>query len=384
MAIHCLPAGGAEKFFTTLACALAPRHELHCYIPCRQGMDAGMMKRLAGIPVKSIPLFNDFGYKVFFKLRQMIMARFPSIDIEARVHAFVLRRLRRRWPFDVVNTHLFYATRFCCETFAEDSVPIIESDHGHYAFLEAKDMPQARSIFGRLNTLVCPSSANLEFSRRFPWNDKLKRSVIPYGHERQVPARERSAQPAVITLGMVARGVVWKGWKEALAAARVVRERVKAPFRLVFVGAGPCVDEIAMSLSEEDRRWIEITGHQDEPEKWIADFDIGLLPTYLPGESLPNSIIEYLSHGVPVIATPVGGIPEMLSTPQGPAGILVEQEPDGRAGVSSLAEAMTALITQHDLRAQLSARAKMAARRYDLGSCVEAYERVMAEAVRSN
>lgn len=384
MAIHCLPAGGAEKFFTTLARALAPRHELRCYIPCLQGMDAGMRKRLDGIPVLSVPFFTDFGYKVFYKLRQMTIARFPSIDIEARVHASMLRRLRKRWSFDVVNAHLFSATRFCCETFAQDDVPIIESDHGHYSFLEAKDMPLARSIFDRLNALVCPSRTNLEFSRRFPWNDRLQCCVIPYGHEPQVPPYDRPAQPDVVTLGLVARGVMWKGWKEALAAARLVRERVGRPFRLVFVGAGPCVDEIAMGLTDEERRWIEIAGHQDVPEKWIADFDIGLLPTYLPGESLPNSIIEYLAHGVPVIATPVGGIPEMLTTPLGTAGIFVEQESDGRAGVSSLAEAMTALITQDDLRAELSARAQVAARRYDLDSCVHAYERVMTEVARLN
>lgn len=384
MSIHSLPSGGAEKFFTTLARALAPRHELRCYIPSLQAMDAGMLGRLAGIPVLSIPLFTDFGYKVFYKLRQMIISKFPAIDIEARVHQAVLRRVRRRWRFDVVNPHLFSATRYCCETFAQDDVPVIESDHGHYAFLKPKDIPLVQPIFDRLDALICPATANLEFSRRFPWNDRLRRCVIPYGHEKQVPLHDRPAQPDVITLGLVARGVVWKGWKEALAAARLVRERVAQPFRLVFVGAGPCLDEIALGLTAEDRRWIELAGHQQQPEKWIADFDIGLLPTYLPGESLPNSIIEYLAHAVPVIATPVGGIAEMLTTPQGVAGVLVGQEPDGRADVSSLAEAMAALITRHDLRAELSLRAKAAASRYDLDSCVRAYEQMFAELARLN
>ncbi|OYW74773.1 MAG: hypothetical protein B7Z37_16395 [Verrucomicrobia bacterium 12-59-8] len=383
MAIHSLPAGGAEKFFTTLARALAPRHELCCYIPCLPAGDPGMIQRLSGIPIVSFPLFNHFGYKVFYKLRQMIIARFPWIDIEARLHRFMLGRLQRRWRCDVVNTQLFSATRFCCESFAADTVAIIESDHGHYAFLQPKDMPLAQPIFDRLNGLVCPSMANLEFSRRFPWNARLQRCTIPYGYERQVPPHDRPVQPAVITLGLVARGVIWKGWLEALAAARLVRERVTHPFRLVFVGAGPCIDEIAPTLTQDERQWIELTGHQDLPEKWIADFDIALLPTYLPGESLPNSIIEYLAHGVPVITTGVGGIPEMLATPDGLAGILIEQEPDGKASVPALAEAMTQLINQHELRAELSQRAKVASRRFDLDACIAAYEQAF-EAARLN
>jgi glycosyltransferase involved in cell wall biosynthesis len=384
MAIHSLPAGGAEKCFTTLARALAPRHELRCYIPCLPAGDLGMIARLADIPIVSIPFFNDFGYKVFYKLRQMIRARFPALDIEARLHRFMLRRLQRRWRFDVVNTQLFSATRFCCESFTEDAVPIIETDHGHYAFLQDKDLPLAQTIFDRLNVLVCPAKANLDFSQRFPWNDKLQRCVIPYGYERQVPPHDRPAQPASLTLGLVARGVVWKGWLEALAAARLVRQRIKQPFRLVFVGAGPCLDEVARSLTNEDRQWLELTGHQDLPEKWIADFDIALLPTYLPGESLPNSIIEYLAHGVPVIATAVGGIPEMLATPEGLAGILIPQEPDGTASVPALAEAMSTLITQHELRAELSQRAKVASHRFDLDPCIAAYEQIFARAVCLN
>ena len=381
MAIHALPAGGAEKFFTTLARALAPRHDVRCYIPCLRAGDPGMIGRLAGIPVVSFPLFNDFGYKVFYKLRQIIIGSFPEIDIEARLHRIMLGRLKRRWRFDVVNTQLFSATRFCCESFAADEVPIIESDHGHYAFLQPKDMPLAQPIFDRLNGLVCPAMANLEFSRRFPWNDRLQRCITPYGYERQVPPHDRPVQPAVITMGLVARGVVWKGWLEALAAARLVRERVAHSFRLVFVGAGSCLDEISRTLTQEERQWIELTGHQDLPETWIANFDIALLPTYLPGESLPNSIIEYLAHGVPVLATAVGGIPEMLATPDGVAGILIEQEPDGKASVPALAEAMIRLITQHELRAELSQRAKVASRRFDLDVCVAAYEQIFAAAL---
>ena len=375
MAIHSLQMGGAEKFFTTLARALAPRHNLICYIPCLPAGDPGMIRRLDGIQTLSIPLFTEFGYKVFYKIRQIIIRRFPSIDIEARLHHWVLRRLRRKWPMDVVNTHLFEATRFCCEAFSDESLPIIESDHGHYYFLQPKDQSLASVIFNRLDGLVCPSQANLAFSQGLPWKSRLQKRVAPYGHERTYPIRSRLEKREFISLGLVARGVVWKGWFEALAAARIARTQVDLPIKLIFVGSGPCLDEIASSLSAEDQSWVHLVGQQECPEALISDFDVGLLPTYLPGESLPNSIIEYLAHHVPVIATAVGGIPEMLSTEEGPAGILIPQGSDGRADVQALADALISLIRQPALRLEFSRRAAIAYRPFALDRCISAYER---------
>jgi glycosyltransferase involved in cell wall biosynthesis len=381
MSIHGLQMGGAEKFFTTLARALASRHDLCCYIPCLASGDSMMIRRLEGIKTISIPVFTKLGYKIFYKLRQMIIGRFPSIDIEASLHRIILRRLRRRWSMDVVNTHLIGASSYCCDAFSGDSVPIIETDHGHYYFPDsAKDL-RASTIFNRLDGLACPSLSNLNFSLNLPWKANLQRRVVHYGYEPDIPRRRRISEPECISLGLVARGVIWKGWIEALAAARIAKRNSAMPIKLIFVGSGPCLDEIAQTLSAEDRTWVHLMGQQDRPETLISEFDIGLLPTYLPGESLPNSIIEYLAHQVPVITTAVGGIPEMLDTKDGPAGIFVPQELDGRASVADLSEAMMTLINQPALRTELSRRAGLASHRFDLDHCVAAYEQFFTELI---
>jgi glycosyltransferase involved in cell wall biosynthesis len=118
-------------------------------------------------------------------------------------------------------------------------------------------------------------------------------------------------------------------------------------------------------------------GHQQDTAAWIRGFDVGLLPSCLAEESLPLSVIEYLLCGKPVIATAVGGIPEML----GDAGLLVSLASDGRADVGALAHVMERMMDA-SVRAGLAGRVPQAASVFDLGRCVTAYEELFEELLR--
>lgn len=366
MAIHGLPRGGAEKFFVRLAQALSSRHEVVCYIPCFASADPAQAAALQGIEVASVPAFGHFGYKVFYKLNLML----PQLAIERRLHDHMLRRLHTLHRFDVVNTHLMEATRQSCSAFRDQPLPIIESDHGNYAALPTGKTEGNAIVFERLDALACPSTVNAEHSMRFPWHPGFQRFMIPYGYERP-EAKPPPRKDSTFTFGLVARGVAEKGWNEAVEAARLAQARLQQPLRLVLVGDGPCVNELRGTTTEP---WIVFAGHQDRPEEFVRQFDAGLLPSYLPQESLPNSIIEYLAAGKPVIATPVGGIPEMI----GEAGLLVERAADGKASVPALAEAMVRLVSDSALYQQLVQHTTAAASRFDMGTCVRSYESAFA------
>lgn len=379
MTIHGLPRGGAEMFFIRLARALEGRHELALYIPCFASGDEGLRRRLAGLRVVAVPGFTQWGYRVFYKLKQMLVARLPGVDVEAALHQRMLHSLHRRHRFDLVNPHLMEASRFSCQAFRQARVPVVESDHGHYAVVDAARPGAAQAVFDRLDALVCPSAANVALARTFPWKPGFRTFCIPYGYARPAPGPAvASSTGGLFTFGLVARGVRYKGWHEAVAAARVVRRETARDFRLLLVGDGPAAREVMAELSPEERAWVEWAGEVDDSAPWIQRMDVGLLPTYLPGESLPNSIIEYLAAGKPVIATPVGGIPEMLATPEGNAGLLVPRAPAGPADVPALAEAMKRFLLEPGLHETFAARTDAAFSRYDMGACVSAYESAFA------
>lgn len=381
LTIHSLPAGGAEKFFTTLATALHPTHDVHCHIPCLAFADPTMRKRLSGPSVSGIPLFTPFGYRVFYKVRQLLRSRIPALDLESTIIARSICRLHEHHSFDLINSHLYLATLHACQALAHSPVKIIESDHGHYAFLPERDEDEADAIFQRLDALVYPASSNERFSSRFPWSNHRTTRTIPYGSESS--PKHTSATPRLssdhLHIGMVARGVEEKGWLEAIAACRAARTRLQSSLHLHLVGEGPCIAGIRSHLSQAENSWITLYGHVDPPDALLRQFDLALLPTFLPGESLPNSVIEYLRHSLPVIATPAGGIPEMIQTPAGPAGILIGQTSKGRADIAELTAAIVELASSPKKRQSLAALASTAGERFDIPICVAAYEALFEE-----
>jgi glycosyltransferase involved in cell wall biosynthesis len=368
MAMNSLAMGGAEKFFTNLVTALHERHEVTCYIPALRCSDPAMRARLPGrVPVESVSCFTPFSYRVFYKLTLMIQKRFPAFDPEMTLHTQRLRALHRRHRFDIVNAQLMPAARQVCAAFEHTRLPITKSDHGdtqHY------DAVTDAVIFRRLDALICPAEANAHKARSLPLRSDCRITTIPYGYIGGANLSPVLEPFEGVTFGMVARGVADKGWREAIEAAHKVKALNQKPMRLVLVGDGPCIQELRREVNEP---WIIFAGQQNEPERWVRGFDVGLLPTCLPEESLPNSIIEYLACGKPVIATDIGGIPRMIET----AGLCLPLASNGRADVKELAAAMEQMMDR-TFRTAFSAGIESAFAPYSMERCLSAYEALFA------
>jgi glycosyltransferase involved in cell wall biosynthesis len=364
MAMNSLAMGGAEKFFANLVTALHERHDVTCYIPALRCSDPAMRARLpTQVSIESIQAFTPLAYRVFYKLTLMIQRRFPAFDPEMALHVSRLRALHRQHRFDVVNAQLMPAARQVCTAFEHTALPITKSDHGdtqHY------DDVADKLTLHRLDALICPAEANAQKARSLPLRSDCRITTIPYGYRASLGGDSALEPFDGITFGMVARGVVDKGWRELITAARRVHAESEKPIRLVLVGDGPCIQELRLEINEP---WIIFAGQQNEPERWVRGFDVGLLPTCLPEESLPNSIIEYLACGKPVIATAIGGIPEMI----GRAGRLVPLAVDGRADVNRLAAEMLAM-THSNVRDELAISAADSSSGFSMEQCLRQYE----------
>jgi glycosyltransferase involved in cell wall biosynthesis len=85
--------------------------------------------------------------------------------------------------------------------------------------------------------------------------------------------------------------------------------------RVVIVGDGP--DETALvaraqSARVSDRVVFAGSRPHDEVPLWIAAGDVAVLSSRKEG--YPNAVVEYLACGRPVVATRVGGVPEILTS----------------------------------------------------------------------
>jgi teichuronic acid biosynthesis glycosyltransferase TuaC len=121
----------------------------------------------------------------------------------------------------------------------------------------------------------------------------------------------------------VGRLVEVKGVEVLIEAARLALARSPS-LELVLVGDGPLRESLERQAREKLGAHARFTGPLP-PEKiarWMAAADVVCLPSY--SEGCPNVVIEALACGRPVVASGVGGVPELVSAD---TGILV---PPGR------------------------------------------------------
>lgn len=109
----------------------------------------------------------------------------------------------------------------------------------------------------------------------------------------------------------VGRLVPEKGLRELLdAAAELTPQRPR--LQLALVGDGPMRAELQARAAAASGLRIHLPGAQGPQEvaRWMAASDLATLPSYSEGH--PNVLVEALACGRPVVATPVGGIPEVV------------------------------------------------------------------------
>jgi glycosyltransferase involved in cell wall biosynthesis len=125
------------------------------------------------------------------------------------------------------------------------------------------------------------------------------------------------------------------------------------------------VDELAL------KETVLLLGHRPDVPDLLASFDVAVCCS--DSEGSPLSVLEYMEAGKPVVATRVGGIPDLID--DGVHGLLVErQDPVG------LADALAALLRDPERASRIGERARERRRReFDIDVMVKAFEDLYLE-----
>lgn len=178
-----------------------------------------------------------------------------------------------------------------------------------------------------------------------------------------------------VLIGTVANFAFEKGYPCLLEAAeRILRSDPNVWF--LFVGSGPLEKEIkeqVQRLSGSER--MVITGSRSDIPDLIGAMDIFVLSSVIEG--FPNVLLEALAMSRPVVATRVGGVPELIDS--GEDGILVPPK-DGEA----LAEAIGFLLRNPQKARALGIRgAEKVRRSFTLERMIDQYESFYLSLFRS-
>lgn len=176
-----------------------------------------------------------------------------------------------------------------------------------------------------------------------------------------------------LVIGCVARLDPIKGLDNLLTAIPgILRHCPRA--RFVIVGDGPERGKLERMRGELGiGHALIFAGYREDPGDIIACCDICVQPSL--SEGLPTSILEYMRAGRPVVATAVGGIPEVVVDQQ--SGFLVR--PDDQ---EALSDRLVRLTMNPASRAQMGERGREIVRsRFDIRRVVRDYDMLYHELI---
>jgi len=301
-----------------------------------------------------------------------------AADDEAAVRE--LAAYLRRNEIDLVHSHMYRAEVIGTRAAVVAGTPVIMATVHSSRVRSDEDIATLASLTEYMDRLIVPSSS-IEAKVRAERRD-TRYSVIPNGVDLDrfsAPTpdcglrEELGMPPDGLLLGIVARLEAEKGHRFLVAAMPDILAAAPRTW-LAIVGEGSLGSDLraqAAALPAPARDRIAFTGRREDVAAITADLDVAVLPSLREAQGI--SLLEAMARRVAVVASAVGGIPEVVT--DGVDGLLV---PPGDPG--ALASAATRLLTDPELRRRLGeAGYRTVAERFSIDAQVRRIEALYDE-----
>jgi glycosyltransferase involved in cell wall biosynthesis len=259
-----------------------------------------------------------------------------------------------------------------------------------YSFTaHANDIFAPRSFSVGLDKLIGSASAIVTASdysaallqKQFP--QESKRILRIYNGIDLSQFRQPSLEASVPLIISVGRLVEKKGFTHLIEACRELKERGRS-FHCEIIGEGPLLDSLRAQIVKSDlEALVRLTGAQtqDEIVRRLSAARVFCLPCVVEQgggmDNLPTVIAEAMASGLPVVSTPIAGIPEMVA--DNVSGFLVSP-----GDTLALADALDKFIRDQELARRFGEQGRQRAREIfsieaSASSLRELFERLLRE-----
>lgn len=354
--------GGAERFAVGLAAHLPPER-----------FETWMCATRSSDPIASRTLAEA-------GVHHVTLGRSTKWDVHRLRH---VAGLLRRHRIDVLHTHKFGSNVWGAVIGTACRVPVIVA-HEHSwsyegnpprAWLDGQVVARAATRF------VAVSSADGRRMVSREGVDPAKVLVIPTAY---IPSSARTGTDVRAELGLddsvplIAIAALLRPEKRLDllldAHARVVEAMPQA--HLVIAGDGECradLERRARGLGIEDS--VHFLGRRADVDRVLQAADVAALSS--DREGLPLLVFECMANGLPLVATAVGGVPDVLQ--DGVTGVLVPRRDPG-----ALARGLIGLLRDPARRTSMAQASRAALRDYRIEAVAERfgglYESLLARA----
>lgn len=173
---------------------------------------------------------------------------------------------------------------------------------------------------------------------------------------------------AKVKILFIGRLIPRKGFQRAVKALPKLRQLARNPFEIEVVGTGAFQEELedlAAKLDVSDLIRYVGTVPYDKLEESYQYADIFVLTSL--SEGMPVVILEAMGAGLPIVASDVGGINEIVK--EGENGHLIQGD-----DIDALAQRLATLISDADTRHRMGAKSREIALAYDWESIMKQYD----------
>jgi glycosyltransferase involved in cell wall biosynthesis len=231
-----------------------------------------------------------------------------------------LATLVREQQFDLVHAHEVSSNVVTCLMSALHHVPIVSTAHGWIG------NSRKQRLMIDLDKRVLR-----RFDRVIAVSGKMQRDLIDTGvpssrvtllhngivlekycRTNEVGALEalvgkRPPHPVLVSIGRLSPEKGHADLVDALALVAARGRHVSA----VLAGDGPSRNDLVAGIRAAGlQEWVHLPGYISQPVRLLQEADLVVLPSHTEG--LPNAALEALAMEVPVLATNVGGTPEVV------------------------------------------------------------------------
>jgi glycosyltransferase involved in cell wall biosynthesis len=279
--------GGQDQLFSLLLGMLLRGHSVH--LVCHPGTLLEERARKAGVSVHPLSLHAELDPVFYLRFRSLVRGIGPDILAFNTPRAIV--------PANMASRGSSVRARL---VFRRVNFPLRRNAWTRWKYANGIDSIVAisESIRSQLLTAGIPPGKIRT----------IYEGIDVKEHPRRVRRELPPGTPAVV--GTVSHLSLEKGHAHLVEAAARIPE-VRSRIRFVVVGDGECRAQLEQQARAQGvSECFEFTGFRNNPIEMMRAFDIFVLPSL--SEGLSSAILNAMAEALPVVATNVGGIPELV------------------------------------------------------------------------